>query len=156
MTNDISATVDALLVVLILCVIFCAGVVIVLNKFFSFLGQQNKLNKVTKKLSCLEQDTQTLIKNTRQITVLYGLLSEHIHFLSEYTVNPTEEKENDLKAEMQAAILRIQEINTCISQHTVELENALHRIELEDLHLQHEHNLNHVISRRNLEHEMEL
>lgn len=44
MTNDISATVDALLVVLILCVIFCAGVVIVLNKFFSFLGQQNKIN----------------------------------------------------------------------------------------------------------------
>lgn len=119
MTNDISATVDALLVVLILCVIFCAGVVIVLNKFFSFLGQQNKiniesneieerlqelsaksdnldenyqnaiksvesqyselLNKVTKKLSCLEQDTQTLIKNTRQITVLYGLLLSLIH-----------------------------------------------------------------------------
>ena len=44
MTNDISATVDSLLVVLILCVIFCAGVVIVLNKFFSFLGQQNKIN----------------------------------------------------------------------------------------------------------------
>ena len=31
MTNDISATVDALLVVLILCVIFCAGVVIAVS-----------------------------------------------------------------------------------------------------------------------------
>lgn len=42
MTNDISATVDALLVVLILCVIFCAGVVIVLNKFFLFLVNKTK------------------------------------------------------------------------------------------------------------------
>jgi len=109
------------------------------------LEHQKTIQSLSRCLQSLYNEANAVLKNTHDLMIINGLLSERIQTLLKYATTSLEpEQESKLIEEITSAINHIKMENEQIAHHRQELEKAMRDIEQHDLEVAQKQELKEI------------